>query len=185
GGIRFADALRMGVETFHALRGILRGRELSTAVGDEGGFAPQLRTTEEALDVLVDAIRKAGYRAGADVAIAIDVAASNLYKNGTYRFAGEGTQRQAAQMLDYYAGLCRTYPIISLEDGLAEDDWEGWRGLTARLGSTVQLAGDDLFVTIPARLRRGIEVHVDHDILGNGNQSEPVAEALDPAALAR
>src|SRR5437667_301372 len=98
GGIRFADALRMGVETFHALRGILRGRELSTAVGDEGGFAPQLRTTEEALDVLVDAIRKAGYRAGADVAIAIDVAASNLYKNGTYRFAGEGTQRQAAQI---------------------------------------------------------------------------------------
>ena len=185
GGIRFADALRMGVETFHALRGILRGRELSTAVGDEGGFAPQLRTTEEALDVLVDAIRKAGYRAGADVAIAIDVAASNLYKNGTYRFAGEGTQRQAAQLLDYYADLCRTYPIISLEDGLAEDDWEGWRGLTARLGSTVQLVGDDLFVTNPARLRRGIEMHVANAILVKVNQIGTLTETLDTVAMAR
>src|SRR3989475_10359790 len=185
GGIRFADALRMGVETFHALRGILRGRELSTAVGDEGGFAPQLRTTEEALDVLVDAIRKAGYRAGADVAIAIDVAASNLYKNGTYRFAGEGTQRQAAQLLDYYAGLCRAYPIISLEDGLAEDDWEGWRGLTTRLGSTVQLVGDDLFVTNPARLRRGSETHVANDVLLTGDAIGTPPETLDTVAMAR
>src|SRR3989449_7546208 len=182
GGARFADALRMGVETFHALRSILRGRELSTAVGDEGGFAPALRSTEEVLDVLLDAIRKAGYRAGTDVAVAIDVAASNLYKNGTYRFAGEGIQRQTGELLTYYARLCETYPIVSLEDGLAEDEWEGWRDLTARLGSTTQLVGDDLFVTNPARLRRGIELHVANAILIKGNQIGTLTQTLEAVA---
>ena len=185
GGGRFADALRMGVETFHALRAILRSRKLSTAVGDEGGFAPALRSTEEALNVLLDAIRKAGYRAGTDVAVAIDVAASNLYQNGTYRFAGEGIQRQTGELLTYYARLCETYPIVSLEDGLAEDEWEGWRDLTARLGSTTQLVGDDLFVTNPARLRRGIELHVANAVLIKVNQIGTLTETLEAVATAK
>lgn len=185
GATRFADALRMGVEVFHALHAILRERELSTGVGDEGGFAPALRTTEEALDLLVEAIRRAGYRAGTDVAIAMDVAASNLYKNGSYHFAGEGTQRQTADLLTYYADLCQTYPIISLEDGLAEDAWEDWRHLTTRLGSTVQLVGDDLFVTNPARLRRGIEMRAANAILIKVNQIGTLTETLETVALAR
>src|SRR2546428_654447 len=182
GGRRFADALRMGVETFHALRAILRSRELSTAVGDEGGFAPALRSTEEALDVLLGAIRKAGYRAGTDVAVAIDVAASNLYKNGTYRFAGEGIQRQTGELITYYARLCEIYPIVSLEDGLAEDEWEGWRDLTARLGSTTQLVGDDLFVTNPARLRRAVELHVANAVLIKVNQIGTLTEKPEAGA---
>src|SRR3989441_6528947 len=175
----------MGVETFHALGAILRGRELSTAVGDEGGFAPALRSTEDALDVLLDAIRKAGYRAGTDVAVAIDVAASNLYQHGTYRFAGEGIQRQTGELLTYYARLCETYPIVSLEDGLAEDEWEGWRDLTARLGATTQLVGDDLFVTNPARLRRGIEFHLANVILIKDNQIRTLTATLEAAATAK
>src|SRR2546428_6835427 len=178
GGGRFADALRMGVETFHALRAILRSRKLSTAVGDEGGFAPALRSTEDALDVLLDAIRKAGYRAGTDVAVAIDVAASNLYQHGTYRFAGEGFQRQTGELLTYYSRLCETYPIVSLEDGLAEDAWEGWRDLTARLGATTQLVGDDLFVTNPARLRRGIELHAGNALFTKANPIWTVTQRL-------
>lgn len=185
GAARFTDALRMGVETFHALRSILHSRGLSTAVGDEGGFAPALRSTEEAITMLLDAIRSAGYRAGPDVAVALDPAASNLLHDGLYRFSGEGIQRRTEDAIAYYAHLCQTYPIVSLEDGLAEDDWDGWRDLTSRLGSTTQLVGDDLFVTNPARLRLGIEVHAANAILIKVNQIGTLSETLDTVALAR
>jgi len=185
GGTYFADALRMGVETFHALRALLRSRKLSTAVGDEGGFAPALRSTEEAIEVLLEAIRAAGYRPGADVAIALDPAASNLYRDGAYRFPGEGAQRRTDEMIAYYARLCSAYPIVSIEDGLAEDDWDGWRDLTARLGTRVQLVGDDLFVTNPARLRRGIELRAANAILIKVNQIGTLTETLDAVATAR
>lgn len=185
GGARFADALRMGVETFHALRVILHGRGLSTAVGDEGGFAPALRSTEDAIEVLLEAIRAAGYRPGPDVAIALDPAASNLYRDGVYRFPGEGAQRSTADMIAYYTRLCDVYPIVSIEDGLAEDDWDGWRDLTARLGARVQVIGDDLFVTNPARLRRGIEAHAANAILIKVNQIGTLTETLEAVATAR
>ncbi len=185
GGARFADALRMGVETFHALHAILHSRGLSTAVGDECGFAPALRSTDEAINVLLDDIHSDGYRAGSDIAVALDPAASNLLHNGVYRFAGEGAGRRTEEVIAYYGRLCQTYPIVSLEDGLAEDDWEGWRDLTSRLGSTVQLVGDDLFVTNPVRLQRGIELRADNAILIKVNQIGTLTETLDTVALAR
>jgi len=185
GGARFADALRMGVETFHALRAILHDRGLSTAVGDEGGFAPALRSTEEVIEVLLEAIRSAGYRPGADVAVALDPAASTLYREGGYRFPGEGVQRSTPDMIAYYARLSETYPIVSIEDGLAEDDWDGWRDLTARLNATIQIVGDDLFVTNPVRLRRGIELHAANAILIKVNQIGTLTETLGTMAAAR
>src|SRR5712692_8372235 len=185
GGARFADALRMGVETFHALRAILHDRGLSTAVGDEGGFAPALRSTEEVIEVLLEAIRRAGYRPGADVAVALDPAASTLYREGGYRFPGEGVQRSTPDMIAYYARLSETYPIVSIEDGLAEDDWDGWRDLTARLNATIQIVGDDLFVTNPVRLRRGIERHAANAILIKVNQIGTLTETLEAIATAR
>jgi enolase len=185
GGARFADALRMGVETFHALKGLLHERELSTAVGDEGGFAPALRSTDEALEALLESVRRAGYRPGVDVALALDIAASNLHRDGVYRFAGEGVQRSLFDLITYYTRLCETYPIISLEDGLAEDDWDGWTRMTARLGGRVQLIGDDLFVTNPARLRRGIEQHAANAILIKVNQIGTLTETLEAIATAR
>ncbi len=182
---RFADALRIGVETFHRLRAILRSRSLVTAVGDEGGFAPELRTTEDALRLLIEAIESAGYTPGEDIAIAMDPAATELYTNGVYRFLGEGTERRTADMLDYLDRLCRRYPILSIEDGLAEDDWEGWQALTRRLGDRVQLVGDDIFVTSAVRLQRGVEAGVANAILIKVNQIGTLTETLETIATAR
>lgn len=185
GGARFPDALRMGVETFHVLKGLLHERELSTAVGDEGGFAPALRSTDEVLEVLLESVRRAGYRPGVDVALALDIAASNLHRDGVYRFTGEGVQRSLFDLITYYTRLCETYPIVSIEDGLAEDDWDGWTRMTARLGGRVQLVGDDLFVTNPARLRRGIEQRAANAILIKVNQIGTLTETLEAIATAR
>lgn len=182
---RFADALRIGVETFHRLRATLKARGMVTAVGDEGGFAPELRTTEEALDLLVRSITEAGYTPGTDIAIALDPAGTELYEDGVYRFPGEGTERNRAQMIQYYDGLCRRFPIVSIEDGVAEDDWDAWRELTQRLGGSVQLVGDDLFVTNTARLRRGIDSGAANAILIKVNQIGTLTETLETVAMAK
>ena len=148
GAETFAEALRMGTETFHALKKILKGKNYSTAVGDEGGFAPNLKSNEEALEVIIAAIEKAGYKPGEDVFIALDPASSEFYKDGKYVFSwSDGSERTSEEMIDFYADWCERYPIISIEDGLAEDDWAGWKKMTDKLGSKVQLVGDDLFVT--------------------------------------
>ncbi|HEX9691693.1 MAG TPA: phosphopyruvate hydratase [Gemmatimonadales bacterium] len=182
----FPEALRMGVEVFHALKKVLSKEGLSTAVGDEGGFAPMLPTNEAALDRVVQAIEAAGYKPGEDVAIAVDVAANELYQDGAYVFKkGDGSRRTAAEMVDLYAGWLDTYPIVSLEDGLAEDDWEGWATLTERLGARVQLVGDDLFVTNSERLVRGIEEDIANAILIKVNQIGTLTETLQCIELAR
>jgi len=186
GARRFTDALRMGAEIFHALRAVLRGRRLSTAVGDEGGFAPNLRSDEEALAAIMEAIKAAGYRAGTQVRIAIDAAASELWKDGRYLFRKSGARsRSQADMVDLYADWVARYPIVSIEDGMAEDDWDGWALLTARLGRKIQLVGDDLFVTNPARLRRGIQAGVANSILVKVNQIGTLTETLEAIAVAR
>jgi len=182
---RFAEALRMGVETFHRLRGILRSRKMVTAVGDEGGFAPELRSTEDALKLLVEAIESAGYAPGEDIAIAMDPAATELYEDGMYRFLGEAAERGTSEMVDYLDRLCGRYPIVSIEDGVAEDDWEGWRAVTQRLGNRVQLVGDDVFVTNTERFRRGITSGVANAILIKVNQIGTLTETLDAIAMAR
>ena len=182
---RFADALRMGVETFHRLRGILRSRKMVTAVGDEGGFAPEVGTTDEALKLLVEAIESAGYVPGDDIAIAMDPAATELYSDGTYRFLGEAAERSPSEMVDYLDRLCGRFPIISIEDGMAEDDWDGWRAVTARLGGRIQLVGDDVFVTNTDRLRRGIASGVANAILIKVNQVGTLTETLAAIAAAR
>jgi enolase len=182
----FADALRAGVETFHALRSILKGRGLSTGVGDEGGFAPNLRANREALDVVLEAITKAGLRAGTDVFIALDPAASELWQNGAYVFAKSGEPtRTPAQMVEMYVDWVRQYPIVSIEDGLAEGDWDGWKQLTTALGDRVQLVGDDIFVTNPAILQEGIEKGIGNAILIKLNQIGTVTETLDCIAMAQ
>jgi len=179
GAPSFREALRWGVEVFHALAGVLRTRGLSTAVGDEGGFAPDLGSNEEALAVLVEAIRQAGYTPGAQIAIALDPASSEFHRDGVYTLQGEGGRRlSSADMVEYYAGLCERYPIVSIEDGLAEDDWKGWRLLTERLGSRIQLVGDDLFVTNVERLGRGIREGVANSILIKVNQIGTLTETL-------
>ena len=182
---RFAEALRMGVETFHRLRAILRSRQMVTAVGDEGGFAPQLSTTEDALRLLVEAIESAGYKPGDDIAIAMDPAATELYKDETYRFAGEGAERNSSEMVGYLDELSKRYPIVSIEDGMAEDDWHGWRVLTQRLGARLQLVGDDIFVTNTERLKRGIDSGVANAILIKVNQIGTLTETLAAIAMAR
>jgi enolase len=184
GAPTFAEALRAGAECFHALRAVLRSRGLDTGQGDEGGFAPSLRHNEEALEVLVEAIGKAGYRAGDDVAIALDPAASELYDAGTYRLKGEGRSLDSAGMVDLWERWCDAYPIVSIEDGMAEDDWEGWRLLTERLGDRIQLVGDDLFVTNVERLEEGIRRGVANAILIKVNQIGTLSETLDTIALA-
>jgi enolase len=184
GAPTFAEALRAGAECFHALRAVLRSRGLDTGQGDEGGFAPSLRHNEEALEVLVEAIGKAGYRAGDDVAIALDPAASELYDAGTYRLKGEGKSLDSAGMVDLWERWCDAYPIVSIEDGMAEDDWEGWRLLTERLGDRIQLVGDDLFVTNVERLEEGIRRGVANAILIKVNQIGTLSETLDTIALA-
>jgi enolase len=186
GARRFADALRMGAEIFHALRAVLRGRKLSTSVGDEGGFAPNLATDAEALDVIMEAIAKAGYRPGSQVGIAIDAASSELWNGGKYVFRKSGApSRSSAEMVALYEEWLSRYPILSIEDGMAENDWDGWRLLTERLGRKVQLVGDDLFVTNPERLRRGIEVGAANSILVKVNQIGTLTETLEAIAVAR
>jgi len=182
----FSEALRAGVEIFHALRAILKKGGHSTGVGDEGGFAPNLRSNREALDVVLEAIAKGGYSAGDNVFIALDVASSELWDNGTYVFrkSGEPT-RTSAQMIDLWSDWVRQYPIVSIEDGLAEGDWEGWKALTRALGDRVQLVGDDVFVTNPEILRRGIADQVGNALLVKLNQIGTVTETLDAIAMAR
>lgn len=185
GAKSWTEALRMGAEIFHHLRAVLKGRGANTAVGDEGGFAPSLKSNEEALECIMLAIREAGYQPGEQVRIAIDVAATELYENGQYILAGEGRSLTSAEMIDYLADLVSRYPLISVEDGLAEDDWEGWVELTRRLGETVQLVGDDLFVTNTARLARGIKSRATNAILIKLNQIGSVTETLEAIDMAR
>jgi enolase len=182
----FAEALRAGAEIFHALRSILKQAGHSTGVGDEGGFAPNLKSNREALDVVMQAIASAGLTAGQDVYLALDVASSELWEGGTYVFrkSGEPT-RTAAQMVEMYADWVAHYPIISIEDGVAEADWDGWKALTRALGDRVQLVGDDVFVTNPEILRRGIDEGVGNALLVKLNQIGTVSETLDAIAIAR
>jgi enolase len=182
GAESFAEGLRIGAETFHALKGLLKERGLVTAVGDEGGFAPDLASNEEAITAILEAAERAGHRD--DVAIAIDAASTEVYADGRYRLAGEGRELSTAEMVDYLAELCDRHPIVSIEDGLAEDDWDGWQQLTERLGSRVQLVGDDLFVTNVERLQRGIDSGAANSILVKVNQIGTLSETLDAVSLA-
>ncbi|MGI9861363.1 phosphopyruvate hydratase [Moorella naiadis] len=185
GASDFASALRMGAEVFHSLKAVLKGKGLNTAVGDEGGFAPNLSSNVEAIEVILEAINRAGYEPGKDCFIALDPAATELYKDGKYVFAAEGVTRTNEEMIDFYAGLVEKYPIISIEDGLAEDDWEGWQALTKRLGHKVQLVGDDLFVTNTERLHRGIESGAANAILIKVNQIGTLTETLEAIEMAK
>jgi enolase len=180
-----AEALRWGAEIFHALAEVLRGKGLSTAVGDEGGFAPNLASNREAIELVLAAIERAGYRAGEQVAIALDPAASEFHQAGAYVLAGEGARKDTGEMIAFWEEWAARYPIASIEDGLDEGDWEGWRALTARLGSRLQLVGDDLFVTNPAILRRGIRSGVANAILIKPNQIGTLTETLEAIAAAR
>jgi enolase len=185
GPATFAEAIRAVAEVYQALKKVLQDRRLSGGVGDEGGFAPQLDSNEEALVLLVEAIKKAGYAPGDDIAIALDPAASEFFRDGRYELAGEGRTLDAAGLVDLYAGWVERYPIISIEDGMAEDDWEGWSLLTERLGARIQLVGDDLFVTNVRRLQEGIDRGVANSILVKVNQIGTLTETLDAIALAR
>ncbi|MBI2710878.1 MAG: phosphopyruvate hydratase [Actinobacteria bacterium] len=184
GAASFAEALRWGAETYHALKALLHERGLSTAVGDEGGFAPDLASNEEPVELLIEAIERAGYAPGADIAIALDPATSEVFHDGRYVLEGEGRSLTGAELADYWAGLCDRYPIVSIEDGMAEEDWEGWAALTALVGERVQLVGDDLFVTNVERLGRGIDAGVANSVLVKVNQIGSLTEALDAVALA-
>jgi enolase len=182
----FPEALRMGVEVFYGLKKVLTKMKLSTAVGDEGGFAPVLPSNEAALDVIMEAISQAGYQPGRDIAIALDPAASEFYQDGEYVFKkGDGSRRPASGMIDLYQAWVDRYPIVSIEDGLAEDDWEGWRLLTERLGDRVQLVGDDIFVTNVDRLSRGIEQGVGNAVLVKVNQIGTLTETLECIEMAK
>jgi enolase len=185
GAESFSECLRMGVEVFHALKTTLHERGLSTAGGDEGGFAPNLASNEEALQMVIAGIEAAGYEPGTDVAIALDPATSELYRDGAYVLEHEGRTLSAAELADYWGTLAARYPIVSLEDGMAEEDWEGWRALTERVGAHLQLVGDDVFVTNTERLRRGIELGVANSILVKVNQIGTLTETLAAIALAR
>jgi enolase len=185
GAPTFSECLRMGAEVFHALKGTLHERGLSTSVGDEGGFAPDLNSNEQALEMLLAAIAAAGYKAGEDVAIALDPAASELYRDDAYVLEHEGRTLSSADLTAYWADLAARYPIVSIEDGMDEEDWEGWRMLTERLGDRVQLVGDDVFVTNTKRLRHGIEAEVANSILIKVNQIGTLTETLEAIAMAR
>ena len=184
GATSFSEGIRWGVETYHALRGLLRDRRLSTGLGDEGGFAPDLPSNEDALKLLLAAIEVAGYEPGTEIALALDVAASEIFDAGTYTLAGEKRTFTSAEFADYLAELCARYPIVSIEDGMAEDDWDGWATLTRRLGADVQLVGDDVFVTNSERLARGIEAGVANSILVKVNQIGSLTATLDTMQLA-
>ncbi len=184
GAASFSEALQWGVETYHVLKGVFSERGLSTGVGDEGGFAPNLSSNEEAVRVLVEAIEKAGRVPGEEIAIALDPAVTEIYADGRYELAGEGRTLDADEMVAYWVDLCDRYPIVSIEDGMAEDDWDGWASLTKALGDRVQLVGDDLFVTNVERLQRGIDTNVANAILVKVNQIGSLTETLDTVGLA-
>ncbi len=185
GATTFAEALRWGTEVYHALRTELHGRGLGTGIGDEGGFAPRLPSNRAALEVIVSAIERAGYTPGSQVALALDVAATELFQHGQYILEREGATLSASELIDLYERLCAEYPIVSIEDGLAEDDWQAWQDLTQHLGSRVQLVGDDLFVTNTERLQRGIREGASNAILVKVNQIGSVTETLDTVQMAR
>jgi enolase len=183
GAESFSEALRWGVETYHSLKSLLKSKGLNTGLGDEGGFAPELEHNRAALDLISEAIEKAGFTVGADIALGLDVASTEFFENGVYRF--EGQERTAAQMSAYYAELAAAYPLVSIEDPLAEDDWEGWAHLNAEIGSKLQLVGDDLFVTNPKRLAQGIAAKAANSILVKVNQIGTLTETLDAVSLAQ
>lgn len=185
GADSFATALRMCSEVYHTLKTVIKDKGLSTAVGDEGGFAPDLATNEDALKLIVEAIEKTGYRPGEDVSIALDPAASEFYVDGKYVFQGENLSRSSEEMIDLYGDWINRYPIISLEDGLSEDDWNGWASLTAKLGSKVQLVGDDIFVTNPEIFKEGIQKNIANSILIKLNQIGTLSETLDTIQMAQ
>ncbi|WP_206459499.1 phosphopyruvate hydratase [Anaerovorax sp. IOR16] len=187
GADSFREALRMGTEVFHSLKAVLKGKGLNTAVGDEGGFAPNLATNEEAIQVILEAIEKAGYKAGEDIKIALDVAASEMYDadKKIYNLKGEGVSKTAEEMVAYYEMLVDKYPVISIEDGLAEDDWDGWKLMTDRIGKKVQLVGDDLFVTNTKRLEEGIKKGIANSILIKVNQIGTLTETFDAIEMAK
>ncbi len=184
GANSFSEGLRWGVEIFHHLKGVLKSKGMSTNVGDEGGFAPSLNSNEEAIEVVLEAIKIAGFVPGKDVFIALDAAASEFYKNGKYIFESTGEERTSAEMVEYWKQWCDKYPIISVEDGLAEDDWEGWKLLTETLGDKVQLVGDDLFVTNTVRLKQGIDQGIANSILIKVNQIGTLTETIEAVHLA-
>ncbi|MFO7994019.1 MAG: phosphopyruvate hydratase [Marinobacter sp.] len=181
----FAEALRIGAEIFHALKKVLNGKGLNTAVGDEGGFAPDLPSNEGALAVIQEAVEKAGYKLGTDVTLALDCASSEFYKDGQYQLSGEGKSFDSAGFADYLAGLCERYPIVSIEDGMDESDWDGWKVLTEKLGDKVQLVGDDLFVTNTKILKQGIDRSIANSILIKFNQIGSLSETLDAIKMAQ
>jgi len=180
----FAEALRAGAEIFHALKSVLHGRGLATAVGDEGGFAPNLRSNVEAIDTILEAINKTGYKVGSEILLGLDAASSEFYKNGKYDLAGEGKQYSSAEFVDLLAGWAKQYPIVTIEDGMAEGDWDGWKLLTDAIGERVQVVGDDLFVTNPAIFREGIEKKIANAILVKVNQIGTLSETLEAIAMA-
>jgi len=181
----FKEALRWGAEVFHSLKKVLQNQGLNTAVGDEGGFAPNLGSNRQALDVIMSAIEKAGFRPGDDVGLALDVASTEMFKDGVYVFAGEGKKRNTDEMITFYAELLAAYPILSIEDPLSEDEWESWQLITKELGGKVQLVGDDLFVTNTARLQKGIGMQVANSILIKVNQIGTLTETLDAIEMAK
>lgn len=185
GAPSFAEALRMCAEVYHTLKSVLKGLGLNTAIGDEGGFAPNLTSNEQALQVIVEAITKAGYKPGEDFCLALDVAASEIYKDGKYNLAGEGVIKTSAEMVEFYTNLVEKYPIISIEDGMSEDDWAGWKLMTEKLGSKIQIVGDDLFVTNTERLVRGIETQTANSILIKVNQIGSLTETFDTIEMAK
>jgi enolase len=185
GAPSFAEALRWGAEIFHTLKKVLGDKGYATSVGDEGGFAPNLASNREAIELVLSAVEKAGYQPGQDVCIALDPAASEFCSGGVYDLAGEGVKKSSEEMIGFWKEWANHYPIISIEDGLAEDDWDGWEGLTRELGGACQLVGDDLFVTNPAILRQGIEREVANSILIKVNQIGTLTETLDAMRMAR
>lgn len=187
GAANFREALRMGAEVFHNLKAVLKGKGLNTAVGDEGGFAPNLSSNEEALKTIMEAIERAGYTPGKDVVLALDVAATELYdkEKNIYRLAGENRELTSDEMIDYYVELVGKYPIVSIEDGLAEEDWDGWKKLTEKLGNKIQLVGDDLFVTNTERLEKGIGMNVANSVLVKLNQIGTLTETLNTIEMAK
>ena len=185
GAKTFSEALRMGVEVFHSLKSVLSKDRLNTAVGDEGGFAPDLKSNEDAIKYIIRAVEKAGFNPGKDIYITLDPAATEFYENGKYNLKGEGKVFTSTEMVDYYKELVEKYPIISIEDGMAEEDWDGWKQLTEKLGKKIQLVGDDLFVTSTARLKKGLEIGVANSILIKVNQIGTLSETLDTIEMAK
>ena len=185
GAASFSEALRMNAEIYHGLKALLNAKGLGTGLGDEGGFAPNLKSNEEAIEVILEAVKKAGYKPGEDIMIALDVAGSEFYKDGKYQMEGEGLVKTSNQMVDYLAALCEKYPIVSIEDGLAEDDWKGWKALTKKLGTKVQLVGDDLFVTNEERLLEGIKNDTANAILIKVNQIGTLTETFNAIETAK